>query len=791
MIEILAPAGDFECLRAGVLNGANAVYIGGKEFSARQFAGNFDREEMIEAIRFCHSYGVKVYVTMNTLYNNEELSGALSYAAFLYENGVDAVIIQDIGFMKLLREKLPQLNLHASTQMTVHNLSGAELLYEMGIKRVVLARELTLSEIKYIVANTKAEIEVFVHGALCISFSGQCLFSSMIGGRSGNRGRCAQSCRQEYNFENGAKGYFLSPKDLSTLEFIKDIENAGVTSIKIEGRMKKPEYVSGVVSSYKRALAGKLTPQDVEKVTQLFNRGGFTSYNLIKRPGSEMMSYKRPKNWGMKLGTVIKANNKFATIKLVRELNVGDGVENWNRDNGALVSKMWKDGAVVEHGEKEHIVEIYLEKAVKGDEIYKSLDVKLVNIEENSYKGKNVLQMPLIGKFIARLNENIKLEIKNVNGISATVLGKVPELALRTSVSEDMIRKALLKTKDTSFYFKELNIELEDGLSIPVSELNLLRRSAITGIIDKLQKKREKIGVEVALKNNNKNASPKLVCITGDLECAKGAIDSGCDMVFFGGDNLRTNKGTLDEVIEFSNGRAEIMPAIPEIVLEEYENKLSYLNKLDALGLHSMLCGNMGILSETKNSNRKVFLSSGFNLFNSPACEMFENTVATVSKELNFKQIRDLIAKTKAETMVTIHGRTKVMVSRHCFIGSIRGHGRENCPVLCENRSHYLTDKMNESFKIVPDNLCRNHIYNSKILCTLEHMKDIINLKADYLALEFVDESYDETRRIVSAYKQQLAAGFEGVFGLLDDSAAVLRSLEGKITKGHFNRGVE
>lgn len=790
MVEILAPAGDFECLKAGVLNGADAVYIGGKEFSARQFAGNFSREEMIEAIRFCHSYDVKVYVTMNTLYNNEELPGALAYASFLYENGADALIIQDIGFLKLLKQHLPKFELHGSTQMTVHNVEGVNLLYNMGIKRVVLARELSINEIEYITRNTKAEIEIFAHGALCISFSGQCLFSSMIGGRSGNRGKCAQSCRQEYTFEDGTKGYLLSPKDLSTLEFIKEISKTGVTSIKIEGRMKKPEYVSGVVSTYKKALVNKVSNEDIEKVTQLFNRGGFTTYNMIERPGSDMMSYRRPKNWGMKVGTVIKANNKFATIKLVREININDGVENFNRGNGAFVSKIWSEGKEVDHGAIGDIVEIYLENSSKGDEIYKSLDIKIVKKEEESYKGKMIRQMPIYGEFTAQFNKELVLKLRTEQGLAVTTHGKIPEPALKTSTTEEMVRKALQKTKDTSFYFNQLNINLEDGLNIPVSEINAMRRAAITDIMDKLQNKREKIEAVVELKNTKNKTIPKLVCITGSLDSAKGAIDSGVDIVFFGGDELRINNGTINEVLEYSNGRTTIMPWFPEIMIEDYVDRSSQLNTLNN-NYGGILCGNLGILSKLDTSKSKVFLTSGFNIFNSVAGEVFNNTVATVSKELNFKQIKDLILKTKAETMVTIHGKTKIMVSRHCFVGSIKGHGKLGCPNLCNNESHYITDKMAEKFQIVSDRNCRSYIYNSKILCTIEYMKDIINMNANYLALEFLDESYNDAKEIVNAYKKQLNAAMKSEFNLLPESRMIIAKLDGRITKGHFNRGVE
>lgn len=791
MVELLAPAGDFECLKAGVLNGANAVYIGGKEFSARQFAGNFDREEMIEAVRFCHSYNVKVYVTMNTLYRNEELNDALKYAAFLYETGVDALIIQDIGFLKLLREQLPDFELHGSTQMSVHNLEGVNKLYEMGLKRVVLARELTLKEIEHIVKNTKAEIEVFVHGAICISFSGQCLFSSMIGGRSGNRGRCAQSCRQEYIFDNDKKAHYLSPKDLSTLEFIKEISKLGVASIKIEGRMKKPEYVSGVVSSYKKALNSKVEKEDLIKVNQLFNRGGFTTFNLVKRQGRDMMSYERPKNWGSYLGKVVGSKGKFASIKLENSLFIGDGIENFDRNNGALVSKIWVKGKEVEKANRNEIAEIYLENAKAGDVIYKSLDIEIVSKEELTYKGKEILRMPLWGAFRAIKGEKIKLSIKDQRDFMAEDFGDVPQIALKTPTSRERVFEALNKTKDTNFYFENLEIEMDEDIVIPVSELNQLRRNAIDELVLKLQNKRTAPSVEFKLTDSKKNNNPKVVCVTGNIEAAKAAIDGECDILFFGGENFKINKGSFEEILKYNDGKILVLPHVPEIILEDFEKRKKELLSYKDKGIEGALCGNLGMYSFLMENDFKVFLSSGFNIFNSEAVGAYENSGAMLSLELNLKQLKDTIRNTTSRTIAFIHGKTKVMVSRHCFIGSVKGHGREGCPNLCEGSIHYLKDKMGEVFEVVPDIYCRNHIFNSKILCTIEHIRDIINLNADYLALSFLNESYEDALLTVKAYKNQIKAAQNGDYNLTKESKQLLVKYKGNITKGHFYRGVQ
>ncbi|MDD3225540.1 MAG: U32 family peptidase, partial [Clostridium sp.] len=253
-IELLAPCGTMESLYAAVQNGADAVYLGGSKFSARAYAANFDEDNMIKAVNYCHSYGVKIYVTVNTLLKEEEIKDALMYAGFLRKIGVDALIVQDTGLIYLIRNNFPDFELHASTQMTIHNDMGAKYFIDKGFKRVVLSRELSLNEIEHISKDLKIETEIFVHGALCVSYSGQCLMSSLIGGRSGNRGRCAQSCRMPYTIEKGSdeiKGYLLSPKDICTLPEIHNIIKTGASSLKIEGRMKRPEYVATVVRVYR------------------------------------------------------------------------------------------------------------------------------------------------------------------------------------------------------------------------------------------------------------------------------------------------------------------------------------------------------------------------------------------------------------------------------------------------------------------------------------------------------------------------------------------------------------
>ena len=314
-IELLSPVGDFDCLKAAIQNGADAVYLGSTAFNARYSAKNFGLEDLEMAINYAHIRNSKVYLTLNTLITTREINNAFNLAKSAYNFGIDAIIVQDLGFANLLINTFPDLPIHASTQMTITNLNGAKLLENMGFKRVVLSRELSLENISYICKNSNIEIECFVHGALCISYSGQCLFSSMVGGRSGNRGKCAQACRLPYeliqNKKSIDKGYLLSPKDLCTLEFLPDLVNTGIHSFKIEGRMKTPEYVATVTKIYRKYIDiileeknFKIDTQDLVDLKQVFNRGGFSSGHLLKDANKKLIFKEKSNNMGIFIGNI-------------------------------------------------------------------------------------------------------------------------------------------------------------------------------------------------------------------------------------------------------------------------------------------------------------------------------------------------------------------------------------------------------------------------------------------------------------------------------------------------------
>lgn len=352
-IELLSPAGDLECVIAAVQNGADAVYIGVSSFSARASATNFSLEELKKVIDYAHIRNAKVHLALNTLIKNNEFSDAISIAEKAYEYGIDAIIVQDLGLASTLISSFPKLPIHASTQMTIHNIRGVKALERMGIKRVVLARELSISEIEYICRNSNIEIETFVHGALCISYSGQCLFSSMVGGRSANRGKCAQACRLPYQLLQNDKvidnGYLLSPRDLCGLDFLPALIEAGVKSFKIEGRLKSPEYVATVTRIYRKYIdlyfssnPYEINEKDRKDLLQVFNRGNFSAGHLDKEPNLNLVFKEKQNNMGIYIGNVANYNAKkgHVTLNLNDKVAIGDFITFENEPTKYRISEL-------------------------------------------------------------------------------------------------------------------------------------------------------------------------------------------------------------------------------------------------------------------------------------------------------------------------------------------------------------------------------------------------------------------------------------------------------------------
>ena len=501
MPELLSPVGDFNCLKAAVQNGADSVYFGANLFSARAFATNFDLEELQKAIQYAKIRGVKTHLTLNTLIKDSEFENALFLAKRAYEFGIDAIIVQDLGLALKLIKLFPDLPIHASTQMTVHNLNGALELQKLGFKRVVLSRELSLNEIEYISKNADIEVECFIHGALCISYSGQCLFSSMLGGRSGNRGKCAGPCRLPFSLlENNRtinSGYLLSTRDLCALDFIPSLIKAGVKCFKIEGRMKSPEYAATVTRIYRKYIDLFLSnseyiveEQDRKDLMQIFNRGMASSGHLDNFPNPNLVFKEKPNHIGLFLGIVQKYNkNKgYITLKLNEHLSINDTISLEKEDNIYTVSELLDGNQNITVTEIGQTVTIGRMKGNinLGDKIYKMSSKALNHTAKESFQ-KETKKILLDCKVAIKNNSPISISVFSANSLDIykglninCILDFVPLKAQNRPLDKQTVINQISKTASTPFKFRNIDVQLDDGLFLPkLSILNELRRLAL------------------------------------------------------------------------------------------------------------------------------------------------------------------------------------------------------------------------------------------------------------------------------------------------------------------------
>lgn len=494
--ELLAPAGSMESLKAAICAGCDAVYLSGKKYGARSFATNFDNDELIEAIKLCHLYGIKIYVTVNTLIFEDEVEDFLNYIDFLHVNNVDAIIIQDIGMVDLIRKTYPNLELHASTQMHIHNLEGVKLLEKLNIKRAVLARETSIDTIKKIKNNTNLELEIFVHGALCVSYSGQCLMSYLIGGRSGNRGACAGSCRLPYDVIRENKKlnighYPLSMKDLNTLSNIDKLIDLNIDSIKIEGRMKRPEYVYIVVALYRKVIdeyvkTGKINikEEDIKELKKIFNRE-FTKGFIFNEENNLIVNEQKPNHQGIEIGKVIDYKNNYATIKLTDDLNINDGIRFIDeKDYGFIVTSMLKNNNKVSCAKAGDIIKIKSENKIKNRTIVvKTSDYNQLNEIKQKISVKRKVNIDC--SVYAKIGEKISVTY-NDNKNTVTVFGNIVEKSKNYPITKDKIKNQLEKLGDTVYQINKFSIESDENIFINIKELNELRRN----LVEKLNEKR-------------------------------------------------------------------------------------------------------------------------------------------------------------------------------------------------------------------------------------------------------------------------------------------------------------
>lgn len=832
MTELLAPAGSIEAFRAAVESGADAVYLAGNQFGARAYAANFDEEGLREAIRYAHLHGVHVHVTVNTIVDDKELPALRSYLRFLYEAGADAVLIQDLGVARVVRETVPNMPMHASTQMSVHNLAGVERLAKLGFSRVVLARELSLVDIRHICAHSKVEIEVFIHGAICVCYSGQCLMSSIIGGRSGNRGRCAQPCRLPYTLVdengrdalNGQEGeYLLSPKDMNTIDILPELVEAGVASLKIEGRMKRPEYVAVVVDTYRRALDSMeegyfVSEGDHRALAQIFNRDFTTAY-LERHPGKEMMSSRRPNNRGLLVGRVTEYSREKnrVTLKLSDSLSLGDQVDFWVKVGGRITADIVdlknKQGKNVDYAEAGDEVTFPVKGNVRiHDRVFKVYDQKLMKYaKEFTQEGNSSRRVPVYMQVNAAVKEPLTLMVSDYEGHSAMASTEfIGQRAQKRPLTYETLNKQLSRLGTTVFELKELNAEIEENVMIPISELNEVRRTAIAALEDarladykrpelKGGKKLDR-GLHKSNINNSKKSGTELVVSVDTLEGVETAFKNGADRVVFGGDSYshvflgEKYYRSAKEIAEKYKGKISFNT--PRIIRERHIKAFTGLIPVfcelqpESVYVHNI--GTVELLSEPlREAGVPIWSDYSLISYNVEALrELQDNGIegAVLSPELTLSQVRQLAGESPISLECIVDGYLELMVSEYCAPGSFLGNLHEGeCSGVCRRGHRYfLKDRKDALFPLVFDQFCHMHVLNSKKLSMLPHAMCFGKMGIGSIRIEGKGIDSRELANTIRSYKKYMSLKEE----LSDAEIDKVRGVEGDITRGHYFRGV-
>ena len=785
-IELLAPGGSKESIYAAVQGGADAIYMGGSKFSARAYANNFNEEELIEVVNYCHLYNVKVYIAFNTVIKEEELDEALEYGKFLYEIGVDAIITQDMGLFKILKEAIPDFEIHASTQMTIHNGEGALFLKDEGFQRIVLSRELSLAEISYISKDLNIETEMFVHGALCISYSGQCLMSSIIGGRSGNRGRCAQPCRLPYTIikkssgEN-REGYLLSPKDTCTIEDIKSLIESGTSSLKIEGRMKKPEYVSGVVTTYREAIDSVYHNKNFEiapkkaLLNQLFNREGFSKAYLRGNIGRDMMAYNCPKNTGVFLGTV----EKDLTIKLQKDIKAQDGVRTDN--SGFTITNIIKGKEKVKEAFKGERVKLIPTKYKVGDKVYVTSDTELLTKLQKNYEDIYGVKLPLAIK--VRFAPGEKFYLSTVyQEKEFEAYGENVEVASNKPIDKEAIIKNLSKLGDTPFKLENIEFETFEEGFLRVSSINSVRRELIEDIMKYVEIRDKRHVDEKAYKDFDSEAKEAknrfndeyLICVKTmeQLKSVLKFIDENPEITpAIGVDLFKKGEALNLEEVDYEN----LYMIVPNIIKNEFNLVTEAIEK-SVSKIKGLITANLGIINVFKN-RLNIIGDYKLNILNSESYDFYNRftDISALSVELNNKEMFSLAKNIKTPVQVVVYGKYELKVSEYCVIGSTFGDksSTSNCNFRCDKDKFVLRDRMNEEFLVTTDKYCRSHIYNTLPVNLVPFFKELKRNNINNYRVDFIDEDYDQVLKVMKY--------------IFKDEDVDL----GKTTKGHYKRGIE
>ena len=800
-VEILAPAGSMECLKAAIAAGADAVYTGGALFGARAYAHNLTEEELLEAIDYVHLHGRRLYLTVNTLIKDREMEKQMyDYLLPYYRQGLDAVIVQDIGLFRFIRKHFPDLPIHASTQMTLTGVDGAKFLEKEGAQRIVTSRELSMAEVKKIADETELEIESFVHGALCYCYSGQCLFSSFIGGRSGNRGQCAQPCRLLYRTPEAKRPqYLLSLKDICTLELIPEMIESGIYSFKIEGRMKKPEYAAAVAFQYRKyadlylkyyeecpaeedpaAYAMKkyrVREEDRQMLLDLYNRGGFHTGYYHTQNGREMISLNRPNHAGVPAVKVLAKKGRNVTAKALTDLYPQDIIELPMR-KGREKADNYTCKDAVRKGMNVQIP-VFADTPFKMDEIWmRTRNSTLIDtLREEFVNGK--IKERICGTFRLYPQEKATLTVK-CRDAEITVAGEKAQEALSQPMSRERIEKQLRKTGNTEFEFSFLKAEIGEKVFLPMQSLNELRREALETLEKVICEKYRRSGevkdseedkTELSMEEEVLSGWTASVRTAEQMEVileeeAIGRIYADCTMF----PRIWEKDSYVEWITKVHAAGKEIYLVMPYIFRERTRRQYeAAYNRIFGAGWDGILIANYESFAFLKEHGYTGRIMTDYNLyeFNQESRKFWKEKGVfefTAPVELTERELQDLRVK---DGEVIVYGYLPMMISAGCIQKTTRG-------CLKKSGQTTITDRYRNPFVVKNEcDYCYNILYNYVPLYLGDRMAEVYQIGPGRIRLMFTTERQQEVRQILSAY-------FEG------------KELpEGTYTRGHWKRGIK
>ncbi|MCB6468552.1 MAG: DUF3656 domain-containing U32 family peptidase [Coprococcus comes] len=800
-VEILAPAGSMECLKAAIAAGADAVYTGGALFGARAYAHNLTEEELLEAIDYVHLHGRRLYLTVNTLIKDREMEKQMyDYLLPYYRQGLDAVIVQDIGLFRFIRKHFPDLPIHASTQMTLTGVDGAKFLEKEGAQRIVTSRELSMAEVKKIADETELEIESFVHGALCYCYSGQCLFSSFIGGRSGNRGQCAQPCRLLYRTPEAKRPqYLLSLKDICTLELIPEMIESGIYSFKIEGRMKKPEYAAAVAFQYRKyadlylkyyeecpaeedpaAYAMKkyrVREEDRQMLLDLYNRGGFHTGYYHTQNGREMISLNRPNHAGVPAVKVLAKKGRNVTAKALTDLYPQDIIELPMR-KGREKADNYTCKDAVRKGMNVQIP-VFADTPFKRNEIWmRTRNSTLIDtLREEFVNGK--IKERICGTFRLYPQEKATLTVK-CRDAEITVAGEKAQEALSQPMSRERIEKQLRKTGNTEFEFSFLKAEIGEKVFLPMQSLNELRREALETLEKVICEKYRRSGevknpeedkTELSMEEEVLSGWTASVRTAEQMEVileeeAIGRIYVDCTMF----PRIWEKDSYVEWITKVHAAGKEIYLVMPYIFRERTRKQYeAAYNRIFGAGWDGILIANYESFAFLKEHGYTGRIMTDYNLyeFNQESRKFWKEKGVfefTAPVELTERELQDLRVK---DGEVIVYGYLPMMISAGCIQKTTRG-------CLKKSGQTTITDRYRNPFVVKNEcDYCYNILYNYVPLYLGDRMEEVYQIGPGRIRLMFTTERQQEVRQILSAY-------FEG------------KELpEGTYTRGHWKRGIK